>query len=106
MKDGKEVFALKGSILREVCAVDCILRLINTESSSESMRSKVLGDFRVGGTSQISESLDGVFLSDLKSDAGSSCHMIDNGNKLRDYTFVDLEKLFSSGLVQSKHFHC
>lgn len=51
-------------------------------------------NFRVMGATKLSETLDGVFLSNFKSDDGAVRKMLNDWQIFRKYTLVDIVELF------------
>ena len=93
------------TVLRQICAVYSIFASVLSKLGSEGVWPEVLRDFGVHGSHKLSELLDGILLSDLHNDAWSGGHLLDHTNELWEDTFVDLEELFGSWFVESKHLH-
>jgi hypothetical protein len=67
LKYVEKVFAFKDAIFGKVSAMNYIFNLVAAEFGSESVRSKMLGNFRVIWSHELSKLSYGVFLSNLKS---------------------------------------
>ena len=66
----------------------------------------MLGNLWVVRTAELSEGWNDILLSDLKSDAGASGHMLDHGEEFGEDSFVDFKVLFGCWKVDVEDFHC
>jgi len=89
----EEVLNFEGAILGHVSAVNGVSDSIESKLSSNSFRTQVSGDLRIVRSAKFTESGDGVLLTDLESDNGTSRHVFNDWEVLRKNTFVDIHKL-------------
>lgn len=77
-----------------------------TELSPYCIWSKIVGNLWVKRTTELSECLDGILLSDFEHDTWSRGHVLNHSHELWEDSLVYLEELFCGGLIQSEHLKC
>lgn len=82
-----------------------ITATIEAETSSQSVGSEALGDFRIHWPNQVAESLHGILLSDFQCDAGTSRHLLCHLWELGQHTLINLKELLRCRPVQVEHLH-
>lgn len=103
--DGEEVFAFKSAVLGQVCAVNRIAATIETEASSQRVRSQTLGYFWIHGAYQVAEGFNGILLSNFHDNARARGHLLGHLRELWEYTLINLEKLLCCWPVQVENLH-
>ena len=101
----EEIFDFKRTIFIQIRTVNGIMSSALSKLCSYCIWSQIWGYFRVHWSTQLSEWLNNVFLSDFKNNARSLSHSFYHSCEFRQYTFINLKKFFSCWFIESEHFH-
>lgn len=76
-----------------------------TELCSYSIWSEIIGNLWIKWTTELSEGLHGILLSDLQNDAWARSHVLNHSHEFREDTLVHFEELLCCWLVKREHLH-
>lgn len=101
----EEIANLKFSIFRHVCAVNYIPNAVLSEFSTKCVRAQMLSDFRIVGSTKVSESSDSILLSDLQSNQRSVRKVLNKGQVLRQNSLINIHEFFDNRAIQVEQLH-